>query len=251
MRETRMTMPKAAPSRRLQASDTPQAGLAPRAGSRPAIPDPLPRRGDASKLAAPPAGETASLTSLVRARLAVLSVVWRRLSMGPSLAVTLRAQLSLERGERALSACCHPSDGYALVATDRALYLRGADDRWSRHGWEEVARVSWDHAARRLTVVGLCGGSPVQAIVALRDHGTILELALERITHTRLGQWSLPLPGGEHILVDIRRQPGTGRLTWSVRHSGSESGRAARPDVERALASLAWDLGVSPPQSLA
>ena len=39
------------------------------------------------------------------------------------------------------------------------------------------------------------------------------ELALERITHTRLGQWSLSLPGGEQILVDVRRQPGTGSLS--------------------------------------
>jgi hypothetical protein len=193
----------------------------------------------------------ASLASLFRARLAVLAAGWRQLSARPSAAATLRGQLRLERGERVLSASRHPGDGYALVATDRALYLRGAGDRWSRHGWEETARVSWDQAARRLMVVGLSGGSPVRAVVALRDHGALLELALERITHTRLGQWSLPLPGGEHILVDVRCQPGTGSLTWSLRHGGGESGRAgsvARPDVERALTRLARDLGVSHPQ---
>jgi hypothetical protein len=196
----------------------------------------------------------ASLASLVRARLAVVSVAWRKLSMRPALAAALRAELSLERGERTLSASRDPSDGYALVATDRALYLRGAGDRWSRHGWEEIARVSWNQAARCLIVVGLSGGSAARAVVALRDHGTLLELALERITHTRLGQWSLPLPGGGHLLVDIRRQPGTGTLTWSLRHGGSESGgadRDAQPDVQRALAGLAQYLGISPPQSLA
>src|SRR5579872_1181206 len=135
----------------------------------------------------------ASLASLFRARLAVLAAGRRQLSARPSAAATLRGQLRLERGERVLSASRHPSDGYALVATDRALYLRGAGDRWSRHGWEETARVSWDQAARRLMVVGLSGGSPVRAAAALRDHGALLELALERIAHTRLGQWSLPL----------------------------------------------------------
>jgi hypothetical protein len=195
-----------------------------------------------------------SLASSFRARLAVLAAGWRRRSVRPCLAATLRAQLSLERGERVLAASRHPSDGYALVATDRALYLRGAGDRWSRHGWEAIARVSWDQAAGRLIVAGLSGGSPVRAVVALRDPGAIAELALERITHTRLGQWSLPLPGEEHILVDIRRQPGTGSLTWSLHHGGNESGRAGsavRPDVERALTRLARDLGVSHPQSLA
>jgi hypothetical protein len=194
---------------------------------------------------------------LFRARQAVLAAGWRKLPLLPSAASTLRVHLILERGERVLSAGRHPSDGYALVATDRALYLRGAGDRWSRHGWEEIARVSWDQAALRLTVIGLSGGSPVRTVVALRDPGALPELALERITHTRLGQWTLPLPGGEHVLVDVRRQPGTGSLTWSLRHSESESGRAgsvARPDVERAgagieeaLACLARDLGVSRP----
>lgn len=221
---------------------------------RPAVTPPLPRWGDAWKLASPHASVMARLASLAHARLAPLAAGWRHLPTHPSGAAALRAQLSLERRERVLSARRHPSGSHALVATDRALYLRGADDSWSRHGWEEVAKVSWDHAARRLTVTGLSGGSPVQAAVALRDPGALPELALERITHTWLGQWSLPLPGGEHVLVDVRRQPGTGSLTWSLRHNGSEAGRAGsttRPDVERALTGLAQYLGVSHPPPLA
>ena len=61
---------------------------------------------------------------------------WLRLARGRALPAKLRAQLAFAPGERPLMVGRDSADGYALVATDRALHHRTGRDGWSRLGWD-------------------------------------------------------------------------------------------------------------------
>jgi hypothetical protein len=156
--------------------------------------------------------------------------------------------VTVERGERVLSVGRDPNDGYALLATDRALHHRTADNGWSRLGWEQITRVRWDAAAGSLVITGRSGVAAERIVLPLRDRGALPELVLERITHTRLGCWHVPLADNQHVLVEARRRPATGDLLWFVNCDGSGldlSTDGARRQIERAIARLDKDLGVT------
>ena len=197
------------------------------------------------------------------------AAAWEELAPGRVVPADVRAELGLEKGERVLSADRGPDGEPALVATDRALYHRdpcdGRDGGWSRLGWEEVARVGWDAAAGQLIVFGVAGpgrlapGAAPNATaprfaVPLRRRGSVPELALERVTHTRLGQWELRSAGRRRAVIEARRRPGTGELLWSVTCDGGGAGdgdgpgdQVAHAQVERAIAQLSAEFG-APPQ---
>jgi hypothetical protein len=195
---------------------------------------------------------------------------WREAARGRALPAAVSAEFAFERGERVLSVSRDRDGECALVATDRALYHRvlphrvlphrvlphRADaDGWSRLGWEQIARVGWDAAAGQLVIIGLAdvaglaGAAPPRTTVPLRGRGTVPELAQERVTHTKLGQWHLLVAGTHRVLVEVRRRPVTGELLWFVT-SGANGSGSSNPDigahVERAVARLLTDFGVTP-----
>ncbi len=168
---------------------------------------------------------------------------------GWGLARDLRGRLALDRGERVLAAARDTAGGCALVATERALYHRTGDD-WCRQGWERVSAVDWDAPRRRLVFTGLTdiGLGPLRSAVALRERGCLVELASERITHTRLGRWPMMLPGGEPAVVEARRKPGTGDLLWLVHVDGicwDIRDGTVHAGITRAIARLGADLGIA------
>lgn len=195
-----------------------------------------------------------------------VAVAWRELARGRALPAAVSAGLAFERAERVLSVGRDRDGQCALLATDRALYRRAlrceADaGGWSRIGWEQVAQVGWDAAAGQLVIIGLVGGvgggvggaAPPRMIVPLRHRGAIPELAQERVTHTKLGQWQLLIAGTHRVLVEARRRPVTGELAWFAAPSGNGHGsgsgsgeREIGAHVERAIARLRADLGVTP-----
>lgn len=52
--------------------------------------------------------------------------------------------------------------------------------------------------------------------MSLRRRGSVPELAQERVTHTKLGQWHLLIGGTGRAVIEARRRPGTGELLWFV-----------------------------------
>jgi hypothetical protein len=176
-----------------------------------------------------------------------LAARWRQLASRRSLLAAGCAGLAVERGERVLSACRDHDGGYALVATDRALYGRTEPGCWSRLGWERVTRVDWDGEAGVFCVTVLSRTGPARLALATGERGVLPELAAERMTHTYLGRWPVPLGDGQHVMVEARRQPGTGRLLWAVVPGGCGPGLGdgdMRARVEPAIASLAAEFGV-------
>lgn len=177
-----------------------------------------------------------------------LAARWRRLARHRSLLAAGCAGLAVERGERVLSACRDHDGGYALVATDRALYPRTEPGCWSRLGWERVTRVAWDGAAGVFGITVLSGTGPARLAVPAAERGVMPELAAERMTHACLGRWPVPLGDGQHTMVEARRQPGTGRLFWAVIPGGCGPGLGngdLRRRAEPAIASLAAEFGVT------
>jgi hypothetical protein len=180
-----------------------------------------------------------------------LAASWRRLARRRSLLVAGCAGLAVEHGERILSACRDCDGGYALVATDRALYRRAEPGCWSRLGWERVIRVAWDGEPGepgRFVITVLSGAGPARLVGPAAERGGMPELAAERMTHACLGRWPVPLGDGQHILVEARRRPGTGRLLWVILPNGTGrdhgDGRECGREVELAIARLAAEFGV-------
>jgi hypothetical protein len=176
-----------------------------------------------------------------------LAARWRQLASRRSLLAAGCAGLAVERGERVLSACGDHDGGYALVATDRALYRRTEPGCWSRLGWERVTRVAWDAEAGVFGITVLSGTGPARLAVPAGERGVMPELAAERMTHAYLGRWPVPLGDGQHVMVEARRQPGTGRLFWAVVPNGCGpclGDGDMRGRVELAIASLAAEFGV-------
>ena len=177
-----------------------------------------------------------------------LAECWRDATADRGLARDLRARLDLDRRERVLTAARDTDGACALVATERALYHR-AGDGWCRQGWERVSAVDWDAARSRLVFTGLTdiGLGPLRSVVPLRERGCLVELAGERITHTRLGRWPVMLPGGEPAVVEARRKPVTGELLWLVHVDGicwDIRDGTVHASITRAIARLGADLGI-------
>jgi hypothetical protein len=189
-----------------------------------------------------------------------LAAWWPGISGRRGRSAALRAQLGFEPRERLLVACTGPAGGHALAFSDRALYHRGDGAGWSRRGWERVSTVGWEPAGRRLVITSLDGASldggslggtvSTRAAVPLRERGHLPEIALERITHTRLGSWEVTLPGGHAVVVAARRRPVTDELRWFVFTAASDlslslSGSERQAQVERAVSRLATELGLA------
>lgn len=182
-----------------------------------------------------------------------VAACWRNLA-GRRLPAGLRASLALGKGERILTAAWDPADACVLVATERALYLRDGGDDWLRQGWERISAVDWDDAGRRLVLTGLADAGPGtrRSAVALGDRGCLVELASERIAHTRLGRWPLKLPDGEPATVEARRRPVTGEPLWLVHMDGTcwdisdrtMRDRTMHEGITMAIARLGADLGI-------
>jgi hypothetical protein len=182
-----------------------------------------------------------------------LAAWWRGIIGRRARYADLRVQLGFGRRERLLATGAAPAGGYALAASDQALYYRGGGAAWTRLGWEEVTRVGWEPASRRLVIIGLAGtGVAVtertRAVVPLRERGHLPEIAMERITHTRLGSWRIVLPDRRPLVVVARRRPPTDELLWFVFSAGDDldlSDGAQRAQVERAIARLASESGLA------
>jgi hypothetical protein len=186
-----------------------------------------------------------------------LATWWRGITGRRGRYADLRARLGLEPRERLLATGAAPAGGYALAASDRALYYRDVG-AWSRLGWEQVTRVDWEPAGRLLVITGLAGTGlagtglagtgRTRTAVPLRERGHLPEIAAERIGFTRLGSWRVVLPGGQRLALVARRQPGTDELLWFVFCAGDSLDLRAgdqRAQVQRVIARLAAESGLT------
>src|SRR5688500_7234025 len=97
------------------------------------------------------------------------------------------ARPSLPTGERILAAE-GDGDGGSVVATTMALYHRANGSPWSRLGWEETGRVSWDARRDRLDLTDVAVSRrltlclPPVMVALVRERVAATWLASRRLT---------------------------------------------------------------------
>ena len=171
---------------------------------------------------------------------------WRRVIRSRAVPAELRARLALSPGELVLAVGYGHDGNAALIATDRAIRHRSGTDAWSRLGWELITSLAWDGESSGMVITWLAGMAQPQAVVPLHDCGPLLELAEERITHTRLGCWTVMPDGQRRVLAEARRRPVSGELLWIVssRDGLDLTDRHARAQIARAVTQLRDELGI-------
>ena len=126
----------------------------------------------------------------------------------------IRAETPVEPGERILL-FARDVEGALVVATERALRHQAAGG-WSRHGWEQLTRVTWDAASHTLTATAAGAGLVAAISLHTSDGPRLAEFARERIGSTFLLSTLVPLAGHAPARVTARRRPAGQELTWQV-----------------------------------
>jgi hypothetical protein len=136
-----------------------------------------------------------------------------RLPGRASLPESLRARLTLGRGDRALAWAAYDADGVPghLVATTRGLHdVTAAGDRLLH--WDEVENARWHDG--RLDVTRL--GRPGRLRWLLDDPGSVPEVVRDRVTASIVVSTAHRLSIGDGVRIVGRRRPGEPGLRWYV-----------------------------------
>ena len=128
------------------------------------------------------------------------------------------------------------------MATTLALYHQANGSPWSRLGWEETGRVSWDARRDRLDLSDLA----INRRLTLSLPRVMVALVRERVAATWLVSRRLAVTDGVTALVMARRRPGSSELVWVVALDGEVDGDepAVRAGVLAAIHRLRADIGV-------
>jgi hypothetical protein len=147
----------------------------------------------------------------------------------------------LDRGERVLAAE-GDGDGGAVVATTLALYHKANGSPWSRLGWEETGRMTWDARRELLDITGL---GPDRRVVVSLPRG-LVALVRDRVASTVLASSRVPVADGVTALLVARRRPGSSEPVWVVALSGDADGDdpAVSAGVAAAIHRFRVDIGV-------
>jgi hypothetical protein len=158
--------------------------------------------------------------------------------------VDIRAETPVEPGERILL-FARDVDGGLAVATERALRHQAAG-RWSRHGWEQLTRVTWDDESGVITVTDAGAGRVAAISLPMSDGVRLAEFARERIGSTFLLSTLVPLAGHAPARVTARRRPTGDELTWQVSVDDPDAAvdPATRAHLAAAISQLRAHIGM-------
>lgn len=138
--------------------------------------------------------------------------------------------------------------GRPVLATTSALYHRSAHagdetSNWTRLGWEQIGRVSWDNGT--LSLSGLFPTAPRRTDLDVAEDDSLIAFVRERVASTSLIRTRVRLDGLGTAHVLGRRQPGTDRLIWLVGVDDDIDADSAtvRVAIDVALTRLRRDLG--------
>lgn len=122
----------------------------------------------------------------------------------------IREQLTLERGERTLSAAPTHGGSY-VVATSTALHLPTPTGTFLRLPWERVDQATWKDGW--LHVHETYGGQVHH--IRLDDPGNVPETVRERVTATVVISQNAKLPNGMTVRIAGRRPATGGEVRWT------------------------------------
>jgi hypothetical protein len=151
----------------------------------------------------------------------------------------------VEPGERILTFARSP-DGALVLVTDRAL-RRQLGHGWSRIGWEQVSRVTWDDDRHILALTDVATGQAAEIALHAADGPRLTDLARERVASILLLSTMVALTDHGAARVTARRQPGSDRTLWQVDLGGGAdpADPRVRAEIATAIARLRTHFEVS------
>lgn len=161
---------------------------------------------------------------------------WRRSPLAPA----VKEQLELRPKERVL-AWVDDGAGRIVVASETALHLQRTPPAYSRIGWEQVERASYDSGTLTVVLVPEQGSATLRIPVGEgRDLPVVVR---DRVTASVLVNRFVPLRGDAGVRIVGRRQE-NGQVLWrSELDPGLADDAGARGEAAMALAEVRAEVG--------
>jgi hypothetical protein len=151
---------------------------------------------------------------------------WRKPQLDPN----VREQLDLRPRERVL-AWADDGSGRPVVASESALHLQRTPPQYSRIGWEQVERVTYDSGVLVVTLVPQLDSATLR--VRVGDERDLPVVIRDRVTASVLVDRFVPLDEEAGVRI-VGRRAADGTVTW---RGDLDPALTGRPDLEGAVES--------------
>jgi hypothetical protein len=131
---------------------------------------------------------------------------WRRTPLDPG----VKDQLELRPKEKIL-AWVDDGSGRVVVASETALHLQRTPPAYSRFGWEQVERASYDAGTLTVVLTPELGSATLR--IPVGEGRELPVVVRDRVTASVLVNRFVPLRGDAGVRIVGRRQ-GNGEVLW-------------------------------------
>jgi hypothetical protein len=161
---------------------------------------------------------------------------WRKPTLDPQ----VRDQLELGPRERVL-AWADDGAGRLIVASQAGLHLQRTPPLYSRIGWEQIERATYDSGTLAVTLVPQLDSATLR--VPVGDARDLPVVVRDRVTASVLVDRFVPLDGDAGVRI-VGRRAADGVVTWRTDVDPGLAGRADIDDVVKgALADVRGEVG--------
>lgn len=152
--------------------------------------------------------------------------------------------LVLPAGEHVLCRETGPGEAAHYVATERALYHRGAHEpNWERIAWIDLAFAEFSRSTHALVLRRWPGDRKPSTELAVAARSRLPAFASERIAACQIVIRHVHIDGAS-IVIAARREPGTDTTTWTAHvDRRREAGHPDPADVDRAVREIRAQTG--------
>jgi hypothetical protein len=161
---------------------------------------------------------------------------WRKTPLDPA----VKAQLELRPKEKIL-AWVDDGSGRVVVASETALHLQRTPPEYSRLGWEQVERASYDSGTLTVVLTPELGSATLR--IPVGEGRELPVVVRDRVTASVLVNRFVPLRGDAGVRIVGRRQE-NGEVLWRSELDAALAGDAtAQGEAAIALAEVRAEVG--------
>jgi hypothetical protein len=161
---------------------------------------------------------------------------WRRTPLDPA----VKDQLELRPKEKIL-AWVDDGSGRVVVASETALHLQRTPPAYSRFGWEQVERASYDSGTLTVVLTPELGSATLR--IPVGEGRELPVVVRDRVTASVLVNRFVPLRGDTGVRIVGRRQE-NGEVLWrSELDAALADDAAAQGEAAIALAEVRAEVG--------
>lgn len=161
---------------------------------------------------------------------------WRR----PGLDNDVRERLDLAPKERIL-AFADDGEGRSVVASETALHVQRLPPEYSRLGWEQIERASYDPGVLTVVLSADLGGSTLR--IPVGDGRDLPVVVRDRVTASVIVDRFVALDGDAGVRI-VGRRGSSGDIVWRADlDPGLANHSAARAEAQGVLAEVQSEVG--------